>query len=59
MGNKKDLVGERKVSYEEGSLKASDSKCLYFECSALSGEGFDELFEILVDEYFKTIINKW
>lgn len=54
MGNKKDIGNERKVSFEEGSLKARDSKCLYFECSALSGEGFDELFEILVDEYLKT-----
>ena len=34
-------------------LKASDSKCIYHECSALSGEGVDELFEKVVEEYLK------
>lgn len=53
MGNKKDLVEERRVSQEEGLLKANDNKCIYQECSALSGEGVEELFERVVDEYLR------
>ena len=38
IGNKKDLVEERRVSKEEGYLKAGERKnCLYHETSALTG----------------------
>jgi len=53
VGNKKDLVEERKVSKEAGILKASENKSLYLECSALSGDGVDELFDKVVEEYLK------
>ena len=53
MGNKKDLVEERRISTEEGLVKANTNKCIYPECSALSGDGVEELFEKVVDEYIK------
>ena len=51
VGNKKDLVEERKISKEEGILKANEHKCIYHECSAFSGEGIDELFQTVVEEH--------
>jgi hypothetical protein len=45
VGNKKDLVEERRISVEEGMTKAQERKnCLYCETSALTGEGVEELF---------------
>lgn len=51
IGNKKDLVEDRRVSTEEAQLKATDNKCIYHECSALTGEGIDEAFGHIVEEY--------
>lgn len=54
IGNKKDLEEERKVTKEQGLLKASEkNNCLYQETSALTGEGIDELFEKVTEEYLK------
>ncbi len=45
VGNKKDLIEERRVTTEQGIKKAQERKnCLYHQTSALSGEGIDELF---------------
>jgi GTPase SAR1 family protein len=48
------LEEERKISKEEGTLKAVEkNNCLYHETSALTGEGVDELFEKVTEEYLK------
>jgi hypothetical protein len=41
------------VSRELAVLKAKESKLLYQECSAFSGEGIEEIFEKVVGEYCK------
>lgn len=53
IGNKSDLVEERRVSREEAELKAADNKCFYHECSARTGEGINEAFEHVVEECLK------
>jgi len=49
-GNKIDLANKRVVTRLEGQYKAKDFKMRYFvETSAKTGEGVDELFEILFE----------
>ena len=44
LGNKKDLVDERKVSIDEGSQVGNKLKFEYIETSALTGENINEAF---------------
>ena len=54
IGNKKDLEEERKITKQEGALKAIEkNNCLYHQTSALSGEGINDLFEKVTEEYLK------
>ncbi len=44
LGNKKDLVDERKVSLEEGNNTGSELNLKYIETSALTGENVNDAF---------------
>lgn len=44
LGNKKDLVDERKVSIDEGNRVGNELKLEYIETSALTGENVNEAF---------------
>ncbi|TNV73895.1 hypothetical protein FGO68_gene6971 [Halteria grandinella] len=44
VGNKKDLVSQRVVEMTEGAKFALENECLFMECSALSGENIEEVF---------------
>ena len=44
VGNKIDLVDERKVKEEDGKLYAQEHNYIFQEVSALTGEGIEELF---------------
>jgi small GTP-binding protein len=51
IGNKKDLVNERKVSYQEGlDLNDSFGGHGYYETSANTGEGIEELLNIICND---------
>lgn len=48
------MIEDRRVSKEEGEIKAAERKnCLYHETSALTGEGVEELFEKVIEEYVR------
>lgn len=47
VGNKIDLENERKITEEQGRLKAEEINALYFETSAKMASGVDELFMTL------------
>jgi small GTP-binding protein len=47
IGNKADLMGERQVSFEEGSAFANANAMVYLETSALTGSNTEEAFTIL------------
>jgi Ras-related protein Rab-4B len=44
IGNKIDLTSERKVSTVEAADFAAQNSLSFFEASALSGEGIDDIF---------------
>ena len=48
VGNKTDLIDERKVSYERAKKAASDNGYKYFEASAAKNEGVDKFFNELI-----------
>ena len=50
IGNKCDLIGQRKVSYEEGSIKAHNLSMKYIEISAKTGENVEQAFTIICKE---------
>ena len=49
VGNKKDS-SERKVSYEQGKNFAEKMDFPFVECSALTGENVDEIFDLIMHE---------
>lgn len=53
VGNKIDLVDERKVSQEEAQELASQHKMKYFETSAKLNKNIDELMAHLMEEVYK------
>ena len=53
VGNKSDL-NNREVAYEEGAKFAQENNILFYECSALSGENIEEIFNSIT----KNIVNK-
>jgi Ras-related protein Rab-2A len=50
IGNKSDLDYDRKVTYEEGNNLALKNGILFFETSARTGEGLDNIFKSSVEE---------
>ena len=44
VGNKKDLTETREVSYDEGKAMADKNGMLFFETSAKTGEGIENIF---------------
>lgn len=56
IGNKIDLEGERKVSFEEGKRFADEKNLIFQEVSAKSGENFEQLFN---GQIFEAIYNKF
>ncbi|KAL8579374.1 hypothetical protein ACOMHN_026739 [Nucella lapillus] len=50
VGNKSDLNQKRTVSPAEAKKFANQHKCLYFETSAATGEGVDDMFQRLLQE---------
>ena len=53
VGNKCDLVNERKVSYEEGENYAKNLNIKFFEASARDGTNVNELFFYLANEIYQ------
>ena len=51
IGNKADLVDERRVSFQEASALAQRYQLTYFETSAKDGIGLENPLEILVNRY--------
>lgn len=47
VGNKKDLVEERQVSFERANLFAASRNLPYVEVSAKTGEGIEDLFQMI------------
>ncbi|MHA1145867.1 MAG: GTP-binding protein [Candidatus Helarchaeota archaeon] len=50
IGNKIDLVSDRAVIREKAREIANENECLYFEASAQTGEGVDEIFTLLATD---------
>jgi len=54
IGNKCDLSLTRKVSFEEGKRTADEWKCDFFETSAKTKQGVDEVVDALTDLLIQT-----
>ena len=52
IGNKKDSK-DRKVSYEQGEALAKLNNIPFFECSALTGEGIEDIFDATLKQLIK------
>lgn len=52
VGNKSDMVNERKVSFEEGSQYADEIQAKFIETSAKSGDCIDNLLQIAAEELY-------
>ncbi|OHT06525.1 Ras-related protein Rab-6.1 [Tritrichomonas foetus] len=57
VGNKIDLENERVVSVDEGRNKAEHYNAAYFEVSAKSGNGIEELFELIGERCISDDLN--
>ena len=53
IGNKSDLINERKIQKEKGEEMAENLHIKYFETSALTGEGINQAFEYLAKLIFR------
>ena len=54
VGNKSDLNDKRAIQYNDGDQFCQENNLLFFECSALTGDNIDEIF----NEISKHILNK-
>ena len=50
VGNKADLVKDREVAREEAERFASQIRAPYLEASAITGTGYEEIFNIAIRE---------
>jgi small GTP-binding protein len=55
VGNKSDLVDERTVTTDQGESLSKQLNAFYFEVSAKSGRGIDELFVRVAEESVKKL----
>jgi len=53
VGNKIDLIDQRRVSTSEGRLLAKKLGCLFIESSAKTGENIDKIFEMIVKDILR------
>ena len=56
IGNKSDLEIERKVSYEEGIIKAKKHNLFYLETSALLNTNIEKAFNILTEMIYQNYL---
>ncbi|WEU39944.1 MAG: GTP-binding protein [Candidatus Odinarchaeum yellowstonii] len=56
VGNKADLVQERKISAEEGRRKAEELGLKYLECSAKDGTAVDEAFKDITQQMIEKYV---
>ena len=54
VGNKTDLILERKVSKEEGQSVANEWGCGFAECSGKHNDNIDTIFQLLMQEIEKS-----
>ena len=57
MGNKSDLVDERKVTYEEAKQYADEHELPYIETSAKEGINITELFDSSIKSFLSSAKN--
>lgn len=55
VGNKSDMVEERKVSYEDAMNFAQENDLLYIETSAKSGSNVSQAFETLAEAIHRKV----
>ena len=53
IANKIDLEDQRVISSENGAKMAAKHSMEYFETSALTGEGIENLFQVICRNYMK------
>ena len=58
VGNKNDLVEERKVESEQAELFAKKIGAFYYEVSAKTGSGIEELFNRVAEESYNKLIHE-
>lgn len=58
VGNKNDCENERVISFEEGSNYAKENGILYFEVSAKTKQGIEQLFNETIKGAVKKVIQK-
>ena len=58
VGNKNDLVEERKVESEQAELYAKEIGAFYYEVSAKTGFGIEELFNRVAEESYNKLIHE-
>ena len=58
VGNKNDLVEERTVESEQAELYANKIGAFYYEVSAKTGSGIEELFNRVAEESYNKLINE-
>ena len=58
IGNKSDLIEERKVSYEEGKQKADEYGCSFYETSCKTGDNVNKCFIELSELVYEKIGKK-
>lgn len=58
VGNKLDLVENRRINKEEAENFAHKHNIQYFETSAKEGEGIDQVFKFITEEILKKMLTK-
>jgi len=56
IGNKKDLEGDRQVSFEEGERFARQNELVFFETSAKTSEGVEDAFVKATKQIYNGIL---
>ena len=56
IGNKNDLIEEKKISTEKGKNFAKDINALFFETSAINNENIENIFIEIINYYYKEFL---